>query len=80
VFSFGMVMFEVLAQEIPFEGLEASAILPLVLRGGRPDLDAVAPEVSDEMLELMLWAWLDDPTKRPSFATILHVTSACEDM
>jgi len=80
VFSFGMVMFEVFAQEIPFEGLEASSIPALVLRGERPDLDAVPPEVSDEMLELMLWAWLDDPTKRPSFATILHVTSACEDM
>eukprot|EP00448_Togula_jolla_P007224 CAMPEP_0170598562 /NCGR_PEP_ID=MMETSP0224-20130122/16316_1 /TAXON_ID=285029 /ORGANISM="Togula jolla, Strain CCCM 725" /LENGTH=301 /DNA_ID=CAMNT_0010923127 /DNA_START=112 /DNA_END=1014 /DNA_ORIENTATION=+ len=85
VYSFSMVMFEVLAQELPFEDFEgekpsaataASAPDPALL-GRRPDLEAISPEVSKPILELQLGTWQQDPELRPSFATVLRVISSC---
>jgi len=77
VYSFGMVIFEVLAQELPFEGEDMSAVPQLALQGSRPDLDAIPPEVPTAVLEQMQRSWLKNPGDRPSFATMLSAISSC---
>jgi len=77
VYSFGMVMFEVLAQEFPFEGEETDALPELALRGLRPDLDAISPSVSEAVIELLCGTWLQKAVERPSFTEALRVLATC---
>mmetsp|Transcript_64697 Transcript_64697/g.140958 ORF Transcript_64697/g.140958 Transcript_64697/m.140958 type:complete len:285 (-) Transcript_64697:562-1416(-) len=70
VYSFAIFMFEVLAQEMPFEGM-AIADVPQAVRGGeRPDLEAIPSSVPEKMSGLMVQCWADSPRSRPSFSSI----------
>jgi len=70
VYSYAMVMFEVISQELPFEGTQSCEVASLVLQGDRPDLDAIPPDFPEEMQALMRESWSRDPLRRPSFPAI----------
>mmetsp|Transcript_13534 Transcript_13534/g.29719 ORF Transcript_13534/g.29719 Transcript_13534/m.29719 type:complete len:287 (-) Transcript_13534:354-1214(-) len=70
VYSFAIVMFELLSCAIPFAGHMIRDIRPAVSRGVRPDLDAVDFGTPAELTNLMVRCWAHLPTDRPAFHDI----------
>jgi tRNA A-37 threonylcarbamoyl transferase component Bud32 len=69
VYGFGMVCYEILMGQIPFEGHPKSDY-DLVLSGKRPDIpDHVDPNLRD----LLHRCWHDDPLQRPGWPEILDI-------
>lgn len=71
VYSYSMIMFEVICREIPFEEEEPANVSSLILKGDRPDLDAVPPDCPPLMRSLMIRGWSQDPKGRPPFSKIV---------
>lgn len=72
VYSFAMVLFEILCREIPFEDKKAHQVALLTVSGGRPDLEAVPPDCPPGLQRLMIRCWDQAPEVRLSFAEILE--------
>lgn len=72
VYSYSMIMFEVICREIPFEEEEPANVSNLIIRGDRPDLEAVPPDCPAPLRQLMIRGWNQDPTKRPPFTEIVQ--------
>ncbi|KAK7283439.1 hypothetical protein RIF29_12955 [Crotalaria pallida] len=76
VFSFGIVLWELLTRKLPYEHLSPlQAAVGVVQKGLRPEI----PEHTHPMLvELLHRCWHQDPSLRPNFSEILefllHVT------
>ncbi|NXU34307.1 ANKK1 protein, partial [Drymodes brunneopygia] len=73
VYSFGIVIWEVLMQKKPYTGANMMAIIVKVAAGKRPGLELVRddwPGECHQMLDLMKRCWDQDPKQRPSFADI----------
>eukprot|EP00048_Salpingoeca_helianthica_P002867 m.61656 g.61656 ORF g.61656 m.61656 type:complete len:208 (+) comp12354_c1_seq1:2-625(+) len=74
VYSFSIVMWELAAQRLPWENLEASVlIVPTLLRlleaDERPPIGEDWP-LMEPLVELMQECWTLDPAKRPTFLEI----------
>merc|ERR1712151_730948 len=67
IYSYAMVMFEIICREIPFEEEEPAAVGRLVVSGHRPDLEAVPPDSPTGLDDLMVLCWAPDSKQRPSF-------------
>merc|ERR1712187_967780 len=76
VYSFAMVVFEILCRDIPFNDLEPKEVEREIARGGRPDLDLVPVDCPEWLVDLMIACWSNDPRKRPSFKQILATLDA----
>lgn len=72
VYSYAMILFEIICREIPFEEEEPANVGLLMQRGERPDMSAVPPDVPEEMKDIMVASWNQDPTKRPDFTSIVQ--------
>lgn len=70
IYSFAMVLFEIVCQEIPFEELEPGEVLQHAMDGNRPDLEAIPPGCPDAVCTLMERCWRHAPSERPSFSDI----------
>merc|ERR1711920_596170 len=70
VYSFAMIMFEIICREIPFEEEEPVNVGRLISEGERPDLEAVPPDCPPAMSHLMIRSWAQDPKARPDFQEI----------
>lgn len=75
VYSFAMVLFEILCREIPFEDAEPAEVGQLVKAGHRPDLEAVPPYCPKVIADLMQCCWAANPQERPPFDRIRPVLS-----
>jgi len=75
VYSFSMVMFEVICREVPFEDLSAKDVAISVVEGIRPDMEAVPPDCPPALASLMVNCWAEDPSARPSFWGIIEKLS-----
>lgn len=73
VYSFAMIIFEVICREIPFEDEEPSAVGRLTVQGKRPDEAAVPPECPEQLMELMKSCWAHDPRTRPNFEMVVRL-------
>ena len=62
--SFGVMLFEILAGELPFRGETPAACLAAVLMRPPPDLQALRPEVSDALADLVYRMLEKDPQQR----------------
>jgi serine/threonine protein kinase len=80
VYSFGIVMWEVLTRQIPWHGVDMGDIVSLVRDGARPQVpnfwearDGRGNEliVFEEYADLMTSCWSQNPYDRPSFADII---------
>eukprot|EP01094_Clydonella_sp_ATCC50884_P014254 TRINITY_DN2463_c0_g1_i1.p1 TRINITY_DN2463_c0_g1~~TRINITY_DN2463_c0_g1_i1.p1 ORF type:complete len:339 (+),score=80.63 TRINITY_DN2463_c0_g1_i1:1092-2108(+) len=82
VYSFGIVAWEVLTEEMPFDDIEWASEVDMAVRDGvRPLLpvasDAAGPSVEGsaqamlQLCPLIAQCWTDDPRERPSFPVIL---------
>ncbi|KAM6172438.1 ankyrin repeat and protein kinase domain-containing protein 1 isoform 2-T2 [Erethizon dorsatum] len=73
VYSFGIVVWELLTQKKPYSGLNMMTIIIRVAAGMRPSLQPVSdewPGEAQQMVDLMKRCWDQDPKKRPCFLDI----------
>lgn len=71
VYSYAMVLFEIICREVPFDEEDPIRIGILVVRGGRPDMEAVPPDCPPLLESLMVSCWAGNPQERPSFESIV---------
>eukprot|EP00943_MAST-04B_sp_MAST-4B-sp1_P001947 g1947.t1 len=72
VFSYAMVVFEIITAEIPWErAKDADEVFDNVEIGGRPAFTP-HPEVPEVLIQIMKSAWKQDPEERPSFSEIFE--------
>ena len=72
VFSYGMVLHEIFAHELPFPDLDDTSVIKPILDGERP---LIPPELSLYIKKLIEMCWEHSPYRRPTFLTILQVCS-----
>ena len=73
VYSYGIVMYEVLCREIPFEdtGLDGMKVAVAVSKGKRPNLEFVPKTCPIDLVALMQSCWDQQPSKRPSMEAVI---------
>jgi len=76
VYSYAMVMFEILCLEVPFEDEDPAKIYHMTRRGARPDWANVPLSIPDVVADLMVGCWAHQPAGRPGFSTIREVIPA----
>ncbi|XP_054224284.1 ankyrin repeat and protein kinase domain-containing protein 1 isoform X3 [Homo sapiens] len=73
VYSFAIVIWELLTQKKPYSGFNMMMIIIRVAAGMRPSLQPVSdqwPSEAQQMVDLMKRCWDQDPKKRPCFLDI----------
>jgi hypothetical protein len=68
VFSFGVLIYEVITQQDPWEGKSHNEVATLVLSGRR----MTVPDCNPTLQKLMTDCWHQDPDQRPDFTEILQ--------
>ncbi|RUS24248.1 kinase-like domain-containing protein [Jimgerdemannia flammicorona] len=76
VWSYGMILYELLTSQLPYEGLMSEQILWQIGNGQHPSFDQLRTDTPAEMRRLISSCWEQDPTQRRSFHEILTVMSA----
>lgn len=76
VYSFGMIMFEVICREVPFEEEDPQQVVSMVGMGQRPDPEAIPPDCPPPLRKIMEECWAQDPKTRPSFDVVLPTINA----
>mmetsp|Transcript_43477 Transcript_43477/g.86392 ORF Transcript_43477/g.86392 Transcript_43477/m.86392 type:complete len:299 (-) Transcript_43477:81-977(-) len=72
VYSFAMVLYELLCQAIPFADIKAEMVGMAVLQGKRPDLAMVPEDCPAYLQQMMTSCWATAPEDRPTFSTIFE--------
>lgn len=71
VYSFGIMLWEIVAMEIPFKFFNQVMLREMVVNfGNRPDIDESWPE---ELQALIKACWSDSYRKRPDFSEVIRV-------
>lgn len=65
LFGLGVILYELLADRLPFEGTSLVSMLAAISRGGPPDLKTVAPEVPAAVARLVMRLIAHDKADRP---------------
>lgn len=71
IYSFAIVMWEVIVREIPYKDVNPMTIPVKVLRGERPNLNVIPSTCPELVKDIMKAAWDQNPSRRPTFAQIL---------
>ncbi|XP_053502905.1 ankyrin repeat and protein kinase domain-containing protein 1 [Ictalurus furcatus] len=83
VYSFAMVMWEILTQKRPYCGMNMTEILIRVTSGKRPNVEMVPddkPPECEEMISIMQFCWCQDSSERPAFSETVWLTEALSDV
>lgn len=75
VYSYAMVLYEIICRDVPFDECEGNEVLSLVLEGVRPSMDLVPADSPPALVELMTSCWAQNPAARPTFARVLELLS-----
>jgi ankyrin repeat protein len=71
VFAFGMVLYELLTESIPYQGLSQAEIYRLLEGRNRPILP---PDVRGEPIGMLIYdCWAHEPERRPTFREIFRM-------
>ena len=77
VYSYGIVMWEVLSRAVPFEGLNRAQIIAQISQNLRPS--PILTDSPPEMIGLMEECWAQDTFPRPTFADIVETLSDLQE-
>ncbi|XP_047246929.1 ankyrin repeat and protein kinase domain-containing protein 1 [Girardinichthys multiradiatus] len=83
VYSFGIVMWEILTQQKPYAGCSVTKVLLQVSKGKRPCLDMIPeekPQECDELINIMKQCWDKTPQMRPPFSDIVWKTETLNEV
>ncbi len=69
LFGLGVILYELLADRLPFEGTSLVSMLAAIARGMPPDLETVAPDVPEPVARLVMRLIAHDKDARPTDAT-----------
>lgn len=74
VYSFGIVLWEILARETPYKGMNPS-IIPFQVTSldKRPDLNLIASSCPQDLKEIMQLCWDVTPQNRPDFQQVVQM-------
>jgi len=67
VYSFSMILYEIICQTLPFGDLPARKLGLLVVKGQRPNTEMVPSDCPPVLSQMMLDCWAAEPTERPDF-------------
>jgi len=71
IYSFGIILWQMVTGETPFDGMNKATYIERVVMGGlRP---SIPREVPKDLATLMQQCWDEDPKRRPSCTAILDV-------
>ena len=73
VYSYAMILYELAAEKIPFEGLNVQQLVYAIANSYRPKLPEDTPKSLRALIEL---CWDDDPSQRPNFSRIYALFEA----
>ena len=73
VYSYGIVMWEVLSRKVVFEGLNTPQIIAQISHKQRPS--PIPTDSPPELIELMEDCWAHDAAMRPKFKRVLETIS-----
>mmetsp|Transcript_12232 Transcript_12232/g.27160 ORF Transcript_12232/g.27160 Transcript_12232/m.27160 type:complete len:352 (+) Transcript_12232:83-1138(+) len=71
VYSYAMVLFEVICRRVPFQEVECAVVERYTKGGVRPGLGVVPQDCPKQLVELMVECWAQDSKARPSFGRII---------
>ncbi|XP_029965094.1 ankyrin repeat and protein kinase domain-containing protein 1 [Salarias fasciatus] len=83
VYSFGIVIWEILAQQKPYLGCSLTTVLLQVSEGKRPcekKIPEPRPSECEQMIVAMKHCWNQDPRKRPPFSDMVRRTEALSEI
>jgi hypothetical protein len=79
VYSFALIMWELVTNEVPFENLDiVSLIRNVAVKGERPKFPTADSRCPSELIELIKICWNQKPYNRPSFADLIKAFEALE--
>ena len=71
VYSFGIVLYEIITRTTPYKGLNAMQIaMAVVNEDKRPDMTQIPGDCPPGLVKVMEDCWKKDPEERPSFPEI----------
>ena len=73
IYSFGLILFQLLTRKVPFDDLEQVTIPHRIISGVRPKIPSTCPKPLKKLIEL---CWHPSPKRRPAAA---HVLTALAD-
>jgi len=74
VYSFSMVLFEIICEDVPFGDLDGATVLRKTMDGDRPDWEEdIPPDSPPAIVLLMTRCWAHEAVERPSFMECLEV-------
>ncbi|KAK6469275.1 ankyrin repeat and protein kinase domain-containing protein 1-like isoform X2 [Huso huso] len=83
VYSFAIVIWEVLTQKRPYSGANMMTVIVKVAAGRRPCMEDVPedrPQECEQMINLMQRCWCQEARRRPCFADITKETEVLSEM
>ncbi|XP_045885733.1 ankyrin repeat and protein kinase domain-containing protein 1 [Micropterus dolomieu] len=83
VYSFGIVIWEILTQQKPYAGCNVTTVLLQVSHGKRPSMEMIPeqrPDECDQMIGIMRQCWDQDQSKRPQFSDTVKKTESLSDI
>lgn len=79
VYSYGVVLWEICARDIPYKNLHPMAIpLKVVQSHERPNMSVIPSTCPEKMKALIVQCWQFEPMRRPNFEEVLDVLESIE--
>ncbi|KAL1527154.1 hypothetical protein AB1Y20_015834 [Prymnesium parvum] len=76
VYAFGVLLNEMFAREVPWDGYKPLEIKDKVVEGGRPRIMTSTPSIATSLIRS---SWDGDATKRPTFESVILSLQDLED-
>lgn len=71
IFAFGMLLYEIVTRQYPFEGMNPMVIgIKMLLEGARPEIPYFVPTHLAQLINL---CWQEDPLRRPRAEQIVPI-------
>lgn len=81
VYSFGIVMWEIMSREPPFKGLRPHEIMAQVVNvHARPDMRRVPQNCPPQYKQILERCWDRDAMNRPDFSVVVKMLKSIENL